>query len=77
MLKSGDQIGQFTLLSQVGSGGFGDVWKAEKRTALDVNYFALKFFRPKDDRIDYDKIAKELGVWKQLKGLSKPSKSLN
>ncbi len=69
MLKSGDQIGQFTLLNQVGSGGFGDVWKAEKRTVLDVNYFALKFFRPKDDRIDYDKIAKELGVWKQLKGL--------
>ncbi len=29
----------------------------------------MKFFRPKDDRIDYDKIAKELGVWKQLKGL--------
>ncbi|MCY7346832.1 MAG: serine/threonine-protein kinase, partial [Pyrinomonadaceae bacterium] len=69
MLKSGDQIGQFILLNHVGSGGFGDVWKAEKRTALDSNYFALKFFRPKDDRIDFDKIGKELAVWKQLKGL--------
>ena len=69
MLKSGDQIRQFILLNHVGSGGFGDVWKAEKRTALDLNYFALKFFRPKDDRIDFDKIGKELGVWKQLRGL--------
>src|SRR5829696_8305979 len=69
MLKSGDQIGQFILLNKVGSGGFGDVWKAEKRTALDSNYFALKFFRPKDDRIDFDKIGKELAVWKQLRGL--------
>ncbi len=69
MLNRGDQIGQFILLNHVGSGGFGDVWKAEKRTALDLNYFALKFFRPKDDRIDFDKIGKELAVWKQLKGL--------
>ncbi len=69
MLNRGDQIGQFILLNKVGSGGFGDVWKAEKRTALDTNHFALKFFRPKDDRIDFDKIGKELGVWKQLKGL--------
>ena len=69
MLNRGDQIGQFILLNHVGSGGFGDVWKAEKRTALDLNYFALKFFRPKDDRIDFDKIGKELGVWKKLKGL--------
>ncbi len=69
MLKKGDKIGEYILLYEAGSGGFGDVWKAEKRTALDVNYFALKFFRPKDDRIDFDKIGKELGVWKQLKGL--------
>lgn len=69
MLNKGDQIGQFILLNKVGSGGFGDVWKAEKRTALDINHFALKFFRPKDDRLDFDKIGKELSVWKQLKGL--------
>ncbi len=69
MLSRGYKVGQYELLNQVGSGGFGDVWKAEKRTALDVNYFALKFFRPKDDRIDFDKIGKELAVWKRLKGL--------
>lgn len=69
MLNKGDRIGGYVLLNKVGSGGFGDVWKAEKRTALDVNYFALKFFRPKDDQINFDNIRKELAVWKQLKGL--------
>ncbi|HRH45041.1 MAG TPA: hypothetical protein PKY82_25615, partial [Pyrinomonadaceae bacterium] len=66
MLNKGDRIGGYVLLNKVGSGGFGDVWKAEKRTALDVNYFALKFFRPKDDQINFDNIRKELAVWKQL-----------
>lgn len=69
MLKQGDKIGQYILISKVGSGGFGDVWKAEKLTALDASYFALKFFRPKDDRLDLDKISREINVWKQLKGL--------
>lgn len=69
MLSRGDRIGSYVLLNKVGSGGFGDVWKAEKRTALDVNYFALKFFRPKDDQINFENIRKELAVWKQLRGL--------
>ena len=69
MLEKGRKVGDYILLEKLGAGGFGDVWKAEKRTVLDVNHFALKFFRPKDDRIDFDKIGKELGVWKRLKGL--------
>jgi serine/threonine protein kinase len=69
MLNRGDRIRDYVLLNKLGSGGFGDVWKAEKRTALDVNYFALKFFRPKDDQINFENIRKELAVWKQLRGL--------
>lgn len=69
MLRKGEKIGEYVLLDKVGSGGFGDVWKAEKRTRVDVNHFALKFFRPKDDNFDFDKISKEISVWKQLRGL--------
>ena len=69
MLRKGEKIGEYILLDKVGSGGFGDVWKAEKRTRVDVNHFALKFFRPKDDNFDFDKISKEVSVWKQLRGL--------
>ena len=69
MLKKGAKIGEYTLLNYIGSGGFADVWKAEKKTALDVNYFALKFFRPNNDGVDFDKVRKEINVWKQLKGL--------
>ncbi len=69
MLHGGIRIGEYTLVEKLGSGGFGDVWKAEKRTALDVNWFALKFFRPKEDGIEFDKVGRELAVWKQLRGL--------
>lgn len=69
MLRKGEKIGDYVLLDKVGSGGFGDVWKAEKRTRVDVNHFALKFFRPRDDNFDFDKISKEVSVWKQLRGL--------
>jgi serine/threonine-protein kinase PpkA len=69
MMEKGKKVGEYVLLEKLGAGGFGDVWKAEKRTALDINHFALKFFRPKQDGVDFDKIGKELSVWKQLKGL--------
>jgi serine/threonine protein kinase len=69
MLKANIKISEYTLIEKVGSGAFGDVWKAEKRTKRDVNYFALKFFRAKDDEVDLRKIQKEVDVWKKLRGL--------
>jgi formylglycine-generating enzyme required for sulfatase activity/serine/threonine protein kinase len=69
MLKQKVKIGEYTLIEKIGSGGFGDVWKAEKRTIMDANYFALKFFRPKEDELNLEKIRKEIEVWKKVRGL--------
>lgn len=70
MLETGKKIGEYTLLEKLGSGGFGDVWKAEKRTSLSVSLFALKFFHPKDtDEMDVERVKKEILVSQKLGGL--------
>lgn len=70
MLEKNKKVGEFTLLEKLGTGGFGEVWKAEKRTELSVSYFALKFFRPDDDeKFDLEGIKKEVQTWQTLSGL--------
>lgn len=70
MLEKNKKVGEFTLLEKLGTGGFGEVWKAEKRTELSVSYFALKFFRPDDnEKFDLDGIKKEVQTWQTLSGL--------
>lgn len=47
MPKTGDQIGPYTLIEKIGKGSFGNVWLAERRTAITTTRAALKI--PHDD----------------------------
>jgi len=66
MLQTGDEIGPYTLLSKLGSGSFGVVWLAEKRTVLTTIRTALKI--PLTDDLDLDSIRREAEVWVQASG---------
>ncbi|HSK74679.1 MAG TPA: serine/threonine-protein kinase, partial [Pyrinomonadaceae bacterium] len=70
MLEKGRKIGDYVLAEKVGHGGFGDVWRAEKHTALSVSSVALKFFRPKEtEQVDIAEVKRELEVWQKVSGL--------
>ncbi|MBP7864526.1 MAG: serine/threonine protein kinase [Acidobacteria bacterium] len=66
MLKSGDRVGPYVLLQRLGEGGFGEVWLAEKKTALTAMRFALKFTR--EEQPDLSVIRREADIWKAAGG---------
>ena len=65
-LRSGDQIGPYTLVSKLGRGAFGVVWLAERRTAIAITKAALKL--PLDDEIDIETVKQEADLWEQASG---------
>lgn len=65
-MRAGDKVGPYTLVRQIGKGGFGVVWLGEKRTSIATTRFALKL--PKDDEIDRASIRQEAAVWVQASG---------
>ncbi|MBA2732129.1 MAG: SUMF1/EgtB/PvdO family nonheme iron enzyme [Acidobacteria bacterium] len=66
MIRAGEKIGPYTLISKLGRGTFGVVWLAEKRTSLAVTKVALKL--PNDDGIDLEAVRREAAVWIEASG---------
>ena len=54
MLRSGDEIGPYTLISKLGKGAFGVVWLAERRTQITTTTAAIKI--PLDEDISIENL---------------------
>lgn len=66
MLRSGNQIGPYTLIHKLGRGQFGIVWLSERRTSIATTFAALKI--PLDDDVDLKTIKQEANVWVRASG---------
>src|SRR4051812_28900575 len=66
MAQPQTQIGSYTLIRQIGRGGFGVVWLAEKRTAITTTSFALKLAHNED--VDIEVFKQEAAIWAQVSG---------
>jgi hypothetical protein len=61
MLRTGDNIGPYTLLSKLGAGGFGLVWLAERVTPIASMRVALKI--PLTQDVDLESVKQEADAW--------------
>lgn len=66
MPHANEQIGPYTLIRQLGRGGFGVVWLAERRGALATTQVAIKLLL--DEEPDLTAIAQESQVWAHVGG---------
>ena len=66
MLQPHDQVGPYILVKYLGSGAFGEVWLAEKRTAVTTIQVALKL--PKKSDVKLETVRQEAAIWEQAKG---------
>jgi citrate synthase len=66
MPAAGDKIGPYTLIEEIGKGGFGVVWLAKKASSVVELTFALKL--AKDEDIDRNAFEHEVAIWLKADG---------
>ena len=66
MIKSGHSIGPYTLIRTIGRGAYGEVWLAEKRSALLTTQVALKMPLVAENHVET--VRKEAALWLQASG---------
>jgi eukaryotic-like serine/threonine-protein kinase len=66
MVTTGDTIGPFVLVRELGRGGYGVVWLAERRGSLATTQVAVKV--PLDVEPDLEALTWEARIWVQASG---------
>ena len=66
MLGHGDTIGPYTLIRLLGQGGFGEVWLAERPTAVLTIKVALKL--PRQPEGGFELVRREAETWLSASG---------